>query len=41
MYMFQHSSVSLFGLALVKIKAQVQEEGADFSMLCRADGNHA
>ena len=29
MYMFQHSSVSLFGLALVKIKAQVQEEGAE------------
>lgn len=29
MCMFQHSSVSLFGLALVKIKAQVQEEGAE------------
>ena len=29
MYMFQHSSVSLFGLALVKIKAKVQEEGAE------------
>lgn len=29
MYMFQHSSVSLFGLALVKVKAKVQEEGAE------------
>ena len=29
MYMFQHPSVSLFGLALVKIKAKVQEEGAE------------
>ena len=29
MHMFQHSSVSLFGLALVKIKAKVQEEGAE------------
>lgn len=29
MYMFQHSSVSLFGLALIKIKAKVQEEGAE------------
>lgn len=29
MYMFQHSSVSFFGLALVKIKAKVQEEGAE------------
>lgn len=27
--MFQHSSVSLFGLALVKVKAKVQEEGAE------------
>ena len=29
MYMFQHPSVSFFGLALVKIKAKVQEEGAE------------